>query len=113
MLTRPEESKVIAGEPSEPFPDPEWQGCFPTVCEYCTTDRYADGSARERSSLTVRVQEGKLLVVLSDPTVTRSLYRVGQTVELAVLAIEEALTGNTADWRRWKQDFGSKRKAGR
>ncbi len=111
-MKRPEEAnpKKRGAAKRLPFPDPTWEERFPQVCEFMTTDVYEDGSVRERSGLTVKVQDGKILVMLNDPTVRRSLYRVGLTIDEAVDALETALSGANCDWRIWKEDYGSKRK---
>lgn len=110
-MKRPESAQpALAGNGTRSrFPDDEWEGLFPLVCEYLTTDIYEDGSTRERSGLTIKVQDGKVLVMLNDPSVKRSLYRVGGSLNEALSAIEDVVGSPNADWRIWKDSFGGKR----
>lgn len=92
-------------------PDADMETRWPNLCEYLLTDLYDDGSSRERSSLTIKVQEGRILAMVNDPTVTRTLYRVGDSLPEALNALEEALAKDRPDWRVWKDSFGGKRRA--
>lgn len=111
-MKKPEEKKATPGKyKRERHPDAAWETRWPNICEYMTTLSYDDGSVREPSSISVKIQEGLVLAVMNDPSVTRSIYRSGPTLEEAINAIEEALHSNRADWRVWKESYGSKRRS--
>jgi hypothetical protein len=63
---------------------------------------YEDGTKRELATLTVKEQEGQVLVVLNDKDTSASAYVTGSDVLAALRSLEKALVGGNADWRRWK-----------
>jgi len=72
----------------------------PAVVEYLTASTYPDGSARERSTISIFVEDGVVKACLSDRDQARTLWRSGASVEDAVMALEGAVVDGTADWRR-------------
>lgn len=98
-MKRPE---AAAAAESGVFPDPAFAKIHPTLAEYLGDDRWEDGSARERSSLQLKVQDGVILAVLQDHELSRGLYVVGESVTAALRALEKHAGGPGADWRSWK-----------
>ena len=73
---------------------------LPAVFEFLSSDRYPDGSPRERSTMTVFVEDGVVKVCLSDRDQARTLWRSARTLEDVLLALELSLQDASADWRR-------------
>jgi len=84
------------------MPDAGFLSSYPMLSEFLTHDKYDDGSARERSALSVKVQDGMILVCVQDHDLSRSLFVVGATLPKALAAAEKAVSGPGADWRAWK-----------
>jgi len=97
---------------NEPFPDSDWLKRFPVLCPFLSDFWWDDGEQREPCSLSVKVQDGLILVSLSDRELERGLYRTGRDVRSAIEALEKALAGGGADWRPWKTDYRKERKKG-
>jgi len=91
-----------------PFPDGNWVKRFPSLCEYLSHMEYDDGSKRELSTVTIREQDGRVLVALNDKDTSATAYISGEDVLGALQALEKALVAGTADWRRWQG--GAKKK---
>lgn len=72
---------------------------FPALGEFLTETKYPDGKSRETSTITVFVQDGMVKVCLNDRDQGRVLFRAGEDVVTALQALEDALTGDDADWR--------------
>lgn len=72
------------------------------VVEHLRDSSWEDGSTRERSTLTVFVEDGKVKVCLNDRNSNSSLFRAADTLLEALQSLNEALapTGH-ADWRAW------------
>jgi len=75
-------------------------GVTPAVIEYLTSVQYPDGSPRERSTVSVFVEDGVIKACLSDRDQARTLWRSGSSLEDAILGLEQAIADGTADWRR-------------
>jgi hypothetical protein len=102
----------VKRDPAEvtPFPDDEWNELFPLLSEHLAHDLFEDGTSRRLSSVSVKAQDGLVLVSLSDVELSRGLYRVGPNVMAALEALEKALADPRADWRPWKKFDSPKRK---
>lgn len=98
MLSR--DDTPSSGKPGE-FPDEKWSKGLPTIVEYMTQDKWGDGKERELSGVTVKYQDGLILIVLNDVAQRRSLYVSANSVEGALKALEKAVSGPGADWRAW------------
>lgn len=83
-------------------PDKRMMDKCPRVVEYLTTCRWDDGTPRERSTITLFVEEGKVKAALNDREMKRSLYVSSDTLEDVLGALEEGLADEGADWRVWK-----------
>jgi hypothetical protein len=82
------------------------------VNEYMTATVYPDGSPRKTATFTVFVEESVVKVCFSDRDQEQTMWRSGASLEDALLAVETALCGDGADWRRSgpaKQSKGAKR----
>jgi len=75
-------------------------GVTPAVVEYLTAVSYPDQSPRERSTISVFLEDGVVKACLSDRDQARTLWRSGPSVEDALMALETAVVDGTADWRR-------------
>lgn len=91
------------------MPDDFWSQCFPNLCQYLTHDSWDDGSAREVSTITIKVEDGRVVCSLSDHDARRSLWKSGLKVEEVLEALEASCVDPRADWRPWKAVPGKKR----
>jgi len=79
------------------------QAC-PLLHEYLVCTCYEDNSPRERSTISLWIEDSKVKVCLNDKNCKRSLYRAGDTVLEAIESLEEALADEaTCDWRPWRK----------
>lgn len=74
----------------------------PTLVEYLSCSAWDDGSERERSTLSVFIEEGRVKVCLNDREFERSLYASGDTLAGVLAALEKALAADACEWRMWK-----------
>jgi len=72
----------------------------PAVVEYLTATSWPDGEVRETATLLLFAEDGGIKACLSDRAQGRTLWRAGEGIEGAVKALEEAIKGGSADWRR-------------
>lgn len=83
-------------------PDAKLMKAYPTLVEYLVTVKWDDGSARERSTVTLFIEDGSVKLALNDRDLSRSLYVTADSLDEALGALEEALKDDSADWRAWK-----------
>lgn len=83
------------------FPDERWVKKYPATCAYMADLTWDDGSPRDVATLTLRVEDGRLVLCLNDKEMQQTLYRSGGTIEEGLAALEKALTLGPADWRSW------------
>lgn len=107
-MRRPDE--VPSTQPRGKWPDEGWAKKYPLLCEHIGDDSWEDGTPREASTLGVKGEDGRVVVSLNDREAKRSLYRSGESVQEALLALEKALGGTGADWRSWNGGRGKGRK---
>jgi hypothetical protein len=101
-MKRPDPATAEApGGPAQ-FPDDRWVKSMPLLCEYLASDAWDDGKPREQSTVSIKCQDGRVLAVLNDLEMRRSLYVSAETVEGALKALEKHLGSSLADWRAWK-----------
>lgn len=84
-----------------------WGVRFPRLLEHMSDESWEDGSARETSTLTLKVEAGRWNVALNDRCAKASGYVTADTMEGALEALETALEECRVDWRPWG---GRKRK---
>lgn len=109
MLKKQTAESLNPGSGPADFLASKWAQAHPTVAEYLTQSQWEDGSARELSTISLKVQDGGILAVLNDVDSRKSLYIFGGTVEAALKALEAALARPGADWRAWSQKGKGKR----
>jgi len=83
---------------------------LPTLLSYLTDDKYEDGSPRQRSTLTLFIEEGMVKLALNDRQEHASLYLAAEGLGTALEALESKLEAGTGDWRAWNNRT---RKAGK
>lgn len=96
-------SKLDAASKGTPAPLSALTGVLsvtPAVVEYLTATAYPDGSQRERSTISLFLEDGVVKACLSDRDQARTLWRSGASVEDALMAVESAVADGTADWRK-------------
>ena len=76
----------------------------PSLVEHLSAEQWDDGTPRERSTLTVFIEEGQFKLCLNDRNQGSSLFVASQSLREAVKALEKRLDGSqAADWRPWKR----------
>lgn len=81
------------------FNDADFKATYPSITDHLTSARYDDGSNRATSTLLIFCDQGVLRVCVNDRDNNRSVFFTGETMESALMAAENALATNTADWR--------------
>jgi len=74
---------------------------YPLLLSYLMDERYEDGSPREKSALSVFVEDGRLKVALNDKDCRRSLYVASDGLQGGLKAMESLLGTGKAEWRAW------------
>lgn len=107
-MKRPENvAKASKGKGVASCPDADLVKRYPNLIEYLTVTEFEDGSSRERSVLSVFVEDGRVKVCLNDKELERSGYVSGDTLTGVLVALEKALATEGLEWRPWG---GKKRK---
>lgn len=99
-VKRPDPLPVGATAP-EPE-DKKFLRDYPTLFAYLTDERWEDGKARERSTVTLVIEGGLFRACINDRALSRSLWRSGPSLAECLTAIEKALAGPGGDWRAFK-----------
>lgn len=99
-MKKPAESNGVLDSPTCRCPYLAEAGEY--LIEHLRDSAWEDGTHRERSTLTVFVEDGKVKVCLNDRNSNSSLFRAADTLLEALQSLNEALapTGH-ADWRAW------------
>jgi len=98
MLRKPRPGEYY-GAPEVPYEDVAFQGDYPNIHEYLTVERWADGSPRTTSTLTLFVSGGSLKVVLNDRDNNRSAFINDSSVVAALEKLEAQLKSESVDWK--------------
>jgi len=72
---------------------------YPALWMFLTALEYEPGKPRERSSLTMFVEEGCFKLCLTERTKECSCWATGPTYEEALKALEERITSAAPEWR--------------
>lgn len=72
----------------------------PAVTEYLTASVYPDGGPRERSVISVFIEDARVKLCLNDRDAGRTLWRSADGIEDCLILVETAIVDGTADWRR-------------
>lgn len=81
------------------FSDEDFQRDYPNITEYLFTERWADGSMRQTSTLSVFSDNGSLKIVLNDRDNNRSAFFSAKRFLEALENMETALREETVDWK--------------
>jgi len=87
------------GPVAPPFCDPDFQTKYPLLTEYLFTCRWADGSNRVTSTLSIFTDGESLKVVLNDRDNNRSAFFSDRTWALIFDTMEMALKEDRVDWK--------------
>lgn len=87
------------GQAAPMFDDQDFRQLYPNLYEYLFTDRWADGSVRQTSTLSVFSDNGALKVVLNDRDNNRSAFFSAKRFNEALESMETALREETVDWK--------------
>jgi len=81
---------------------------YPLLHSYLSDETYDDGSARERSTVSVFFEDGVVKAALNDKDMKRSAYVSANAVDDLWMTLEAGLSGDKLDWRQWHK--GTKKK---
>jgi hypothetical protein len=85
---------------SGPLPeDSDFLEAWPGLWELMTETKYPDGKDRERSSLTVFIEEGSFKLCISERTRELSCWATGPTFKRALDALEGRVVSDSPEWR--------------
>lgn len=105
-MKRPETPKGKSGG-SLVCVDPALTDRRPTVTEFMTCQVWDGGGKRTTSTLSISVQDDRVVVALNDRDLKRSVYLSADTLDGALDALEADLVKDQAEWRSWA---GNKKK---
>ena len=95
------------GPTDPPWEDNEFSTNYPTIFEYLTLNSWGPGQPRSTSTIMLFVDNGVLKLCINDRDNQRSAFFTGTTLSAALVACENALSGETADWRSKSSRNGS------
>lgn len=72
---------------------------YPDLYNFLTDTQWDDGKPRETGTMLLFVQEGRYKVALNDRDADASAFVSGRTLTELLLAVEEAITDPTVEWR--------------
>jgi len=101
-MKKPVESKSKKADGNPVCPDADFAKKYPTISAHLTDTRWDDGSSRERSTLTLFVEDGQMKMALNDREASRSLYVASRTLQEGLEGLEAHLAEGRAEWRAWK-----------
>jgi len=105
LLKRP-----LPGQRSGPadaeFNDADFSKQYPTLSMYLTLTKYEKGESRVTSTLLIFLESNVLRVCLNDRDNNRSVFVTGETVESALMSLENGLLSDRLEWRT--KNWGSK-----
>jgi hypothetical protein len=103
-MQRPDKSKVSDGAGSRGgCPDERFASEYPSVTEFLTLDKYDDGTARKRSSISLFVEQGVVKLALYDKDGERSLFTSAESLPGALSNLEAALNSKAPPWVGWRK----------
>lgn len=85
--------------PARHYSDTQFGRLFPVLAEWLTAERYADGTPRETSTITVFADGGLFKVCFTDRGVDRKLWASGDDLLDAFALLEKWLSSGTGEWR--------------
>lgn len=85
---------------SDMNPEPRAVKEVPNVWEYLTSCRYADGSPRETSSISIFCQDGQIRIMLRDRDSQQCLWATGDGLFVALKLLNDKLGDPRAEWRQ-------------
>lgn len=89
-----------AGGVPTAFADHQMAKVCPALLEYLVEDRWEDGSARERATLLLFVEDGWWKACLNDRASQRALWASASTLQGVLGTLEECLQQGTGEWRK-------------
>lgn len=98
-------TKTAKPEPGtkESIPDPMMAKEYPSLSEHLTDETYDDGQSRERSTLTIFVEDGRIKAALNDRDNKQSMYASSDSLRGVLKLLENALANDKAEFRPWKR----------
>jgi hypothetical protein len=74
---------------------------YPNLVEALTDEQYEDGTRRDRSKITLTVQNGQWSAGLSEPSLQETAWMTGESLQSVLDALEAGLDRGLLDWRAW------------
>lgn len=82
---------------------PAVEGEFPALVQFATDPAYDDGKPRETGTFMVCVGDGRWRVLLRERSLRYEAWLSGETLQECLQAAENALRGNSVEWRKAKE----------
>lgn len=94
---------------AQPIPEedvlPDVRVKWPHVWDYLALSAYDDGTARQRATVTLFVDQDGPKACLNDRDLGRTLWRSGISFVALLDSLEAALADDSADWRHKPADW--------
>jgi hypothetical protein len=81
-------------------------GSYPALVEFLTRDRYQDNSIRERGTVLLFVEGGRLKACLNDKDAALVGFTTIDTLDDVSMALDKALREDKVDWRKQRGQRG-------
>jgi len=107
MLSK-QPGRRVAGGVGECVSDPEWSVLYPTLFDHLTQTVWADGSARQTSSLSLFTDGSCVKCVLKDREAGLCLWAASKSFQELFGVLEALLVDPAAEWRVDRQTVGQK-----
>lgn len=97
------------GEDAARLPDGDGiQKAHPDLYDFLALAAFEDGTARERGTLLLFVQDGRWKACLNDKADSCTCFVSGGTVKEVLAAANAALGAGKGDWRAYRAERGGK-----
>lgn len=80
----------------------DFASLYPTLWEYLSSTQWSEGGARQTSTLLLLCEDGDTKLCLNDRAGNRSRWTTGETLQVALGDLEQALRDDEGGWRRYK-----------
>jgi len=78
-----------------------------SLVEHLAHDAWDDGQVRQRSTITLFIEDGLFKLCLNDREAESSLFVTADSFDECIKKLEKKLNGSEApDWRPWKKKKG-------
>lgn len=87
------------GSPSQLVPESAYWLGFPSVIEFLSVSKWADGTSRSTGTIMVFMEAGLWKAWVNDRDACQACFLAAQTVQELLERVEEAVSTGKGDWR--------------